>query len=65
MAKWEYKVETLQASGLFHRDLEQMTTSWLNDFGQDGWELVDITPLTFSTGITQTAYLTFKRPLDA
>ncbi len=63
MTKWEYRVEVTEVTGMIHRNLERMTDSWLNSFGQDGWELVDITTLSFSTGITQSAYLTFKRPL--
>ncbi len=63
MTKWEYRVEVTEVTGMIHRNLEQMTASWLNSFGQDGWELIDITTLSFSTGITQSAYLTFKRPL--
>ncbi len=63
MTKWEYRVEITEVTGLIHRNLEQITASWLNSFGQDGWELIDITTLSFSTGITQSAYQTFKRPL--
>ncbi len=63
MTKWEYRVEIAEVSGMMHRKLEKMTTGWLNDCGQDGWELIDNTTLSFSTGITQSAYLTFKRPL--
>ena len=48
MQQWEYKVETLISITLSERDL--------NDFGEDGWELVGIYK---DSGFS---YAVFKRP---
>ena len=45
MVKWEYRVETTEVGGTVQRNLDKMTNKWLNEFGNNGWELVGITTL--------------------
>jgi hypothetical protein len=71
MIKWEYKSVTTEVEGnrpIRMRDLDpaynESTVEWLNTLGNDGWELVSITPLNIGMGRTSgLAYLVFKRPL--
>ena len=63
MTKWEYRVETTEVGGTVQRNLDKMTSHWLNVLGKEGWELVNMVTLYGGTGITtKVAYLTFKRP---
>ena len=65
MASWEYLVETTEVGGTVQRNLDKMTSKWLNEFGKDGWELVNITTLNVGNGLTsKLATLVFKRPVE-
>jgi hypothetical protein len=41
MTKWEYLISRIDLPTLGHGRLENIT-GWLNDRGQDGWELVNV-----------------------
>ena len=65
MVKWEYRVETTEVGGTVQRNLDKMTSKWLNEFGNHGWELVSITTLNVGNGLTsKLASLVFKRPIE-
>ena len=56
MTKWEYATVPL---------LVHATKQILDNWGQDGWELVSITAINFKTGATDHIGMVFKRPRDA
>jgi hypothetical protein len=65
MVKWEYRVETTEVGGTVQRNLDKMTNRWLNQFGDDGWELIAINTFNVGTGNTsKLASLVFKRPIE-
>jgi len=65
MVKWEYRVETTEVGGTVQRNLDKMTNKWLNELGNNGWELVGITTLNVGNGLTsKLASLVFKRPIE-
>jgi len=52
--KWEYKEETLEAEEIAGDHL----SDYLNDHGDDGWELVVMTPIAF------VMQFVWKRPIQ-
>lgn len=79
MTKWEYKIINVRSenyrldpnarSGVWPPPspavAERTTTQYLNELGQEGWELVSITSVNFKTGATDNVAMVFKRPLAA
>ena len=53
MVKWEYRVEIIAAG-------QENLQNWLNQYGNDGWELVDLEQPEGTKGFR----LTFKRPKE-
>ena len=76
MTKWEYKIVNVRSenyrldpsarSGVWPPPgpaSERTTTQYLNELGQEGWELVGITSVNFKTGATDNVAMLFKRPV--
>ena len=69
MMKWEYKVLTHQVDRLASTNEVE---SSINDMGQDGWELVSVTPdytkmtqwIPYKIWKSDSCVFVFKRPLD-
>ena len=61
MAKWEYRLESAILYGEPRLpETPRMTTEWLNELGEHGWELLRIT----RTENTLVGNLVFKRPIE-
>ena len=66
--KWEYISININTGGIYAKNLnEKKTIEKLNELGNDGWELVDVIPITsagFFSNKTQTNAFVFilKRP---
>ncbi|MBA3945637.1 MAG: DUF4177 domain-containing protein [Herpetosiphonaceae bacterium] len=60
--RWEYRVASLDVSGFFgpHVQLDDIDT-YLNQAGNEGWELVAVTPVTRGEGTTSQLLITLKR----
>jgi hypothetical protein len=57
--RWEYKIEERYLGKGYPADLH---VTALNNFGDDGWEIISVVPkATISPEVTQVVYL-FKRP---
>ena len=45
MTKWEYRVEAIEVGGVKDQKMDRrdpgLNNSWLNNIGEDGWELVN------------------------
>ena len=62
MTRWEYKIINIRSENY---RLDPNAVTQLNDFGDDGWELVGLTSVNFKSGATDNIALVFKRPLAA
>lgn len=59
--QWEYlQVKTYLSGPILSNNQD---TDELNEQGEDGWELVSVTPITDFQGKTGLLLYTFKRPL--
>lgn len=38
MIKWEYRVEITEVKGIVDRNMDEMTSQWLNGIGNEGCE---------------------------
>ena len=61
MTRWEYKIINIRSENY---RLDPNAVDKLNDFGDDGWELVGLTSVNFKSGATDNIALVFKRPVD-
>ena len=61
MSKWEYKIINIRSENY---RLDPNAVTQLNDFGDEGWELVGLTSVNFKSGATDNIALVFKRPVD-
>ena len=60
---WEYKVALVNVSGLFGPNVNvDQLGEYLNESGDDGWELVSMVDINRSGGTTTDLLLTLKRP---
>jgi hypothetical protein len=50
MDKWEYKVITPKMEGWITKKVSDNTFEELNKLGQEGWELIGVTPVTANKG---------------
>ncbi|HRC87059.1 MAG TPA: DUF4177 domain-containing protein [Thermoanaerobaculia bacterium] len=77
MTKWEYKIVNVRSenyrldpgarSGVWPpqaQAADRTTAQFLNDLGQEGWELVGLSSVNFKTGATDNLALIFKRPIQ-
>jgi len=78
MTKWEYKIINARSenyrldpgarSGIWPPQGsgggERTTAQFLNELGEEGWELVGLTSVNFKTGATDNLAMIFKRPLE-
>jgi Domain of unknown function (DUF4177) len=78
MTKWEYRIINARSenyrldpnarSGVWpppsQSPGDRTTTQYLNELGQEGWELVGLTSVNFKTGATDNIAMIFKRPLE-
>jgi hypothetical protein len=58
---WEYKILNIRSENY---RLDPTYEPQLNRLGDDGWELVSITAITFKTGATDHIGMVFKRQKD-
>ncbi|KKW11657.1 MAG: hypothetical protein UY50_C0009G0043 [Parcubacteria group bacterium GW2011_GWA2_49_9] len=68
MEKWEYKIIEPNVRGWLNRKIDSSAEPSLNELGNQGWELVAITPLAgtsaSSWGSSTTSFvLIFKRKM--
>ncbi len=77
MTKWEYRIINARSenyrldpnarSGVWpppsQTPGDRTTVQYLNELGQEGWELVGLTSVNFKTGATDNLAMIFKRPL--
>lgn len=61
MTRWEYKIINIRSENY---RLDPNAVTQLNDFGDEGWELVGLTSVNFKSGATDNIALVFKRPVD-
>lgn len=61
MKRWEYKIINIRSENY---RLDPNAVTQLNDFGDEGWELVGLTSVNFKSGATDNIALVFKRPTD-
>ena len=62
--KWEYKTVKLKVAGFWGVGLDpEKADEFINQFGQEGWELVSAFDLSEGAGISKEVILIFKRPL--
>ena len=68
MEQWEYKIiELILKGGELNMSLDQNeTSSFLNQAGEEGWEMVAVisptgSTATFTGGVTKKVYCIFKR----
>jgi hypothetical protein len=61
MTRWEYKIINIRSENY---RLDPNAVSQLNDFGDEGWELVGLTSVNFKSGATDNIAMVFKRPTD-
>ena len=69
MTKWEYRVEVIEVGGVKDQKMDRrepgLNNSWLNNIGEDGWELVNTTATNNRDGyVLKQFYLVFKRPVE-
>lgn len=50
MNKWEYKVITPKMEGWIKKKVSADTFEELNELGVQGWELINVVPVTANTG---------------
>jgi hypothetical protein len=67
--KYEYKIITPEMKGWVKKKVSEDTDELLNKLGQEGWELIGVTPVTANTGTswggtTASFVFFFKRPLS-
>jgi len=48
--KWEYKVLTPEMKGWIKKKVSSDTFEELNTLGEEGWELIGVTPVTANMG---------------
>ena len=61
MTRWEYKIINIRSENY---RLDPNAVTQLNEFGDEGWELVGLTSVNFKSGATDNIALVFKRPTD-
>ncbi len=61
MTRWEYKIINIRSENY---RLDPNAVTQLNEFGDEGWELVGLTSVNFKSGATDNIALVFKRPVD-
>ncbi len=78
MTKWEYRIVNARSenyrldpnarSGIWPPPAqgagERSTAQFLNEMGEEGWELVGLTSVNFKTGATDNLAMIFKRPIE-
>jgi len=64
MPKWTYAVASIELKEVEEVKQDVTMSRWLNQsYGEQGYELVSVTPITLPGGVTSTkAYLIFKKP---
>lgn len=63
--KYEYKVLTFDAKGLFSRKMDPSgIESQLNQYGSEGWELIKVTEVLKELGVTSSLVAFMKRSLQ-
>ena len=63
MKKWEYLTEIIKTKGVFTKIDADEFNQTLNDFGKEGWELIDKTPVAMDLGRTASVVCVFKREI--
>jgi hypothetical protein len=63
MQKWEYLVSRIDLPVLGHDRLDNIK-GWLNDLGQDGWEIVSVSAEPIEDELLEYTVF-FKRPVVA
>jgi len=64
MPKWTYLVTSIELEDATEAKQSVIMSRWFNNnFGDLGYELVSVTPITLPGGVTSTkAHLIFKKP---
>ncbi len=62
---WEYTIRKVKTGGMVVPNLDGLTVEYLNEMGQQEWELVNSVPMTKGGGQAEQVYFYFKRPLQA
>ena len=63
MTRWEYKVVSIESTGMVRRKFDYPAMEkQLNDLGRDGWEIVDNKEVVVNAS-TFSFVITLKRPL--
>ncbi len=68
--KWEYMTISIEAKGVWNKNFnEKMSLQRLNELGQEGWELISVTPVERTGVFTQKSAtyafaFIFKRPIS-
>jgi hypothetical protein len=50
MEKWEYKIFTPEMKGWIVKKVANNTSEELDALGKEGWELINVTPVTANMG---------------
>lgn len=64
MKKFEYKQMTLVTNGYIHAKIPEKFTNQLNEYGSDGWELIQAVPLAQSFGRTSSVTFIMCREIN-
>ncbi len=59
--KYEYKAFEVQTKGIIDTKLPVEFMAQVNEFGKQGWELVQILPLSENNGKTKRVIFIFKK----
>jgi len=60
--KWEYRTLKLPVEGFFNKTIDEVGLEHeMNQFGQDGWELVSVLGANIGFGETNEVLAIFKR----
>lgn len=60
--RWQYKVVKVSMGGMVDPNIDKVDDRWLNQYGDEGWELVAAVPMNRGGGLTVAEYFIFKRP---
>ena len=62
MTRWEYVVKKGVRDPHAQDDVDRVQEAWLNEMGEQGFELVQVRTMSRGPGTTLEVYFYFKRP---